>query len=82
MVDAQATAPKTPTEKPKATPEIKTCAACSKPLKKVKRYYRNGKYYCNKNCWKTLPAKSESSGPAVSSLGKQAEQKKALAEKG
>ena len=34
-----------------AAPEIKTCATCSKPLRKVKRYYRNGKYYCNKNCW-------------------------------
>lgn len=28
------------------------CAGCNKPLKKLKRYYRNGKYYCGKKCWK------------------------------
>lgn len=27
------------------------CPACNKPIKKVKRYYRNGKFYCNKKCW-------------------------------
>lgn len=27
------------------------CAGCSKPLKKLKQYYRNGKFYCNKKCW-------------------------------
>lgn len=27
------------------------CPACSKPIKKLKRYYRNGKFYCNKKCW-------------------------------
>jgi hypothetical protein len=27
------------------------CPACSKPLKKTKRYYRNGKFYCTKRCW-------------------------------
>lgn len=34
------------------TGETKNCAACGKPMKKAKRYYRNGKYYCNKNCFK------------------------------
>lgn len=33
--------------------EAKNCAGCNKPLKRAKKYYRNGKYYCNKNCWKT-----------------------------
>jgi len=28
------------------------CPACNKPLKKLKRYYRNGLYYCNKKCWR------------------------------
>ena len=28
------------------------CAKCNKPLKRVKRYYRNGKYYCGKRCFK------------------------------
>jgi len=27
------------------------CPACSKPLKKTKLYYRNGKFYCTKRCW-------------------------------
>ncbi len=27
------------------------CLACSKPIKKIKRYYRNGKYFCMKKCW-------------------------------
>ena len=37
------------------------CLACNKPLKKLKRYYRNGKFYCNKKCWRkaTLKAKEE-----------------------
>ena len=41
--------------------EIKNCASCNKPLKKAKRYYRNGKYYCNKNCakGKNKPATKE-----------------------
>jgi hypothetical protein len=28
------------------------CLACNKPLKKLKRYYRNGKFYCTKKCWR------------------------------
>lgn len=37
------------------------CLACNKPLKKITRYYRNGKFYCNKKCWRTavLKAKEE-----------------------
>ncbi len=38
------------------------CLVCNKPLKKIKRYYRNGKYYCSKKCWKkasTKPKESE-----------------------
>lgn len=27
------------------------CPVCNKPIKKLKRYYRNGKFYCNKRCW-------------------------------
>ena len=27
------------------------CAKCNKSLKRIKRYYRNGKYYCNKKCF-------------------------------
>ncbi len=44
----------TKTAAPAAVPteETKNCASCGKPMKKAKRYYRNGKYYCNKNCFK------------------------------
>ncbi len=27
------------------------CLACNKPLKRIRRYYRNGKFYCTKRCW-------------------------------
>jgi hypothetical protein len=27
------------------------CLSCNKPIKKIRRYYRNGKYYCTKKCW-------------------------------
>lgn len=32
--------------------EVKNCPACKKPLKKARRFYRNGAYYCNNNCFK------------------------------
>jgi hypothetical protein len=32
----------------------KNCPACKKALKKSKKYYREGDYYCNKNCWATV----------------------------
>lgn len=28
------------------------CLACNKPIKKLKRYYRDGKFYCSKKCWR------------------------------
>lgn len=33
------------------------CLFCNKPLRKVRRYYRNGKYYCTKKCWKNYQNK-------------------------
>lgn len=30
------------------------CLNCNKPIKKLKRYYRNGKFYCSKVCWKAF----------------------------
>ena len=39
---------------------VKNCAGCNKPMREAKRYYRNGKYYCNKKCWKaSLKAKDK-----------------------
>lgn len=41
-----------------ATPEVKpqekqtNCLGCNKPIKKLKRYYRDGKFYCSKKCWR------------------------------
>lgn len=36
------------------------CLGCGKPIKKLKRYYRNGKFYCNKKCWrKSIQQKTE-----------------------
>jgi hypothetical protein len=42
--------------KPAVVEEIKNCPACKKPLKKARRFYRNGGYYCNNNCFKKVQA--------------------------
>ena len=44
---------------------VKNCAACNKPMKKAKRFYRNGKYYCNKRCWKTTVQKAPEAAETV-----------------
>ena len=45
----------------KQTDEKINCPACGKEIKKVKRYYRNQKFYCNKKCWrKSIASKEES----------------------
>ena len=36
--------------------EVKNCPSCKKPMKKSRRYYRNGAYYCNINCFKKVDA--------------------------
>jgi len=41
-------------------PEKKSnCLACNKPIKKLKRYYRDGQFYCNKKCWRNYLKKSK-----------------------
>jgi len=55
------------TEEVKATTIEKqtNCLGCSKPLKKISQYYREGKYYCDKKCWrKAREAKGEKSEQA------------------
>jgi hypothetical protein len=41
---------------PKKEPEVvekqTNCLACGKQIKKLKHYYRNGKFYCSKKCWR------------------------------
>ncbi|MBI4708158.1 MAG: hypothetical protein HY761_09605 [Candidatus Omnitrophica bacterium] len=44
-------------EKVSSTVKTTNCANCNKSLKRVKWYYRNGKYYCNKKCWKAFQKK-------------------------
>lgn len=40
--------------------EIQTnCLNCNKPMKRIKRYYRDGKFYCNKRCWKDYVNKAK-----------------------
>ncbi len=35
----------------KVTEKQTNCLGCNKPLKKLRRYYRDGKFYCTKKCW-------------------------------
>jgi endogenous inhibitor of DNA gyrase (YacG/DUF329 family) len=34
------------------------CPHCNKPIKKIRRYYRDGKHYCTKRCWKEFKNKA------------------------
>jgi len=45
-------------EKPKEEKQT-NCLSCNKPIKKLKRYYRNGKFYCTKKCWMNFLKKSK-----------------------
>ena len=61
---APATAPAVPAPEKKEAEEPKiekpdNCEACNKSIKKKLHYYRNGKFYCNKRCWKTTLKKDE-----------------------
>jgi formylmethanofuran dehydrogenase subunit E len=38
------------------------CPGCGKPVKKLKRYYRNGKLYCSKKCWRKTAKKPKEEG--------------------
>jgi recombinational DNA repair protein (RecF pathway) len=35
------------------------CMGCNKPIQKLKRYYRDGKFYCSKKCWRNFINKSK-----------------------
>lgn len=45
-------------EKPVAEKQT-NCLQCNKPIKKIRRYYRDGKYYCTKKCWKDFIKKAK-----------------------
>lgn len=48
-----------PAAAPAVVEKQTNCLGCNKPLKKIKRYYRNGKYYCTKRCWQKAIAPKE-----------------------
>jgi hypothetical protein len=35
------------------------CLSCNKPIRKIKKYYRDGKFYCNKACWRAYLTKQK-----------------------
>jgi len=43
-------------EKPKVEKQT-NCLSCNKPIKKIKKYYRDQKYYCSKKCWRAFITK-------------------------
>jgi hypothetical protein len=49
-------------EAAEAKPKVErqtNCLACNKLIKKLKRYYRDGKFYCSKKCWRAFIDKSK-----------------------
>jgi len=46
-------------EKPAVVEKQTNCLSCNKPIKKLKRYYRDGKFYCTKKCWRDYLVKSK-----------------------
>jgi len=59
--------------------EVKNCPACQKSLKKARRFYRNGAYYCNNNCFKKVQATAKAG--AAEKAKAAAEEAKAAAKK-
>ncbi len=51
-------APLAKKEEPKKEKPSK-CANCSKAIRRKQYYYRNGKHYCTKRCWKSTLKKAE-----------------------
>jgi hypothetical protein len=47
--------------------EVKNCPACKKPLKKARKFYRNGAYYCNNNCFKKVQATAKAAADEAAS---------------
>ncbi len=52
-------------EKKAVVEEVKNCPSCNKPLKRSRRFYRNGKYYCNNTCFKTADVKAKAAQAAA-----------------
>ncbi len=60
---AAAVAEKAPAEVKKEKPA--NCASCNKSIKNKRWYYRSGKFYCTKRCWKTAAKKEEKPAEAA-----------------
>ena len=54
----EAKAPVKTEVKPKEEKQT-NCLSCNKPIKKIRRYYRDGKYYCTKRCWSNFIKKAK-----------------------
>lgn len=55
--------------------ELKKCGSCKKAVNRAKLYYRNGKNYCNMNCWtkaKKEAAKAAAEAAAEAAGGEEA----------
>ena len=48
-----------PTAAKPAEEKQTNCPACNKPIKRIKRYSRNGMFYCTKKCWKKAVKKPD-----------------------
>lgn len=54
-----------PSKKPEPKKEKPAnCASCNKSIRKKQCYYRNGKFFCSKRCWKTTIEKTQAQGQA------------------
>jgi len=51
-------------EKTEVAEAVRNCAECKKQISRAKRYYRNGAYYCNKNCYRKKITKSKEEAAA------------------
>ena len=58
------------TETKPVVEEVKNCPACKKPLKRARRFYRNGSYYCNNNCFKKAKDSAEKKAASASEENK------------
>jgi len=53
--------------------EVKNCPSCKKPLKRARRFYRNGAYYCNSNCFKKVQAEAKTAAAEARAAAAQAQ---------
>ncbi|MFH0855196.1 MAG: hypothetical protein V1869_01565 [Candidatus Omnitrophota bacterium] len=61
MATEETKAPAQAEAKPKEEKQT-NCLSCNKPIKKIRRYYRDGKYYCTKKCWSNFIQKAKGEG--------------------